>query len=202
MTSLLALYHRLPRAGRWLVWGLSMVLGYFLVAEPAVDRYNRLSLRADERATALAALNRPDPASEQAIALARRRFGAVALPGEPGTRVPVLNEKIREVLEGQGVRDYTKSSKTAQLTVGPLVNALPRERRIVRLVQEVEFTGTPEQVAAIVADLERVPEVAAVSRVTIRRAPEDAGPRMVQAIIAAEAWEMSDARRSIAGVTP
>jgi len=72
---------------------------------------------------------------------------------------------------------------------GPLRDVYGEGERIDRLVREVQFEGTPEQIAAVVSDLENAPEIAAVSRVQVRRGDQqDTAARMLKVTVAAEAW--------------
>lgn len=188
MTRVVEMYRSLPRAGRWAALALAGLVAYFAAVEPAVDLTMSLSARADARADAIAEV-RSGPKGEDAVTLGLRRFGRVEGPGDPRERGVAFNRRVLEVLEKHGVRNHTSTMRTAPLGRGPLLTALePAGQRVDRLIREVKFEGPPETVAAVVADLERSPEVASVPRVQVRKAGTG---RSVQATVDAEAWVLT-----------
>lgn len=193
MTRLLDLYRSLPRAARWGVLALAGVLAYFVVVEPVVDRTNAWATRADARADAIA-LVRSGPAEDDAVTLGLKQFGAVLPPGDPRERGDAFRTKVLDVIEKHGVRNHTSTTRNAPLNRGPLLAALaPTNQRVDRLIREIKFEATPETLAAVIADLERTPEVAAVTRVQVRKGENG---RVVQATIDAEAWILTKGNAS------
>lgn len=202
--QVVAWYAALPRAGRWALWGAAVLAGYFLVIEPMVSRAVELHETAARQAALLVALER-DAASGRMAALVSgaRRHGPVDLPGDAERMRVAFNRRVDEVLSQHGVRRHENIWRTAVLTQGPLPRALtgdgltpdPAPRRVERVIREVQFMATPEQVAAVVADLERSREVSAVSRVQMRRADREGASRDVRATIAAEVWTITQGRR-------
>jgi hypothetical protein len=59
--------------------------------------------------------------------------------------------------------------------------------RVGTRIRDIDFAATPEQVAGVLADLERSPLVAAVSVVDLAPA-DDRHSRTIQATITVEAW--------------
>lgn len=178
MNRAVAAYKSLPRAGRWFVWALVCVAAYFGVVEPVIDRASGISARADAAAAALVAYDSGRSTQDREAADIRRglrQFGPVLLPGEPGERSVAFNRRITEILDKQGVKYPLSTVKTASLGAGPLDKSMPAGQRVERLIRDVQFDATPEQVSAVLAELERSPEVASVSRVQIRRAGEGRG---------------------------
>src|SRR5438876_420265 len=70
----------------------------------------------------------------------------------------------------------------------PHARAVTPEERVERRISEIQFDAAPEVVTEILADLERAPEVSAVSRVEMRRADREGASRQLHATIAAETW--------------
>jgi ribosome-associated toxin RatA of RatAB toxin-antitoxin module len=63
------------------------------------------------------------------------------------------------------------------------------DKRVERIVKELQITATPEQVIKLIADLEQLPTVATVSRVQIRKPSENEQEgRKVKADISVETW--------------
>jgi hypothetical protein len=60
--------------------------------------------------------------------------------------------------------------------------------RVERLVTDLQLTGEPEAIAAIIADLERHPLVTTLSRVQMRKAEGRDTGRSLRASISVETW--------------
>ncbi len=188
MSGLLETYRSLPRAARWGVAAVGAVLGYFVVVEPVVDTTLSLNARADARAEAIREV-RIEGASES-TALGLRMHGQVDLPGDARERAVAFDRRVLAVLESHAVKDHTSTTRTVPLTTGPLLAALaPTNQRVERRIREVQFEASPEALSGVLADLERTPEVAAVSRVQIRKG--DDGGRAIRATVAVETWVLT-----------
>jgi len=198
MGRLLEFYRGLPRSGKWLVWAAVLLVAYFGVVEPALDATARLVVRGDQLARRLDAAR--DDAGERgaqlaAVQLGASRFGDVALPGDPNLRPADLDARIDEILDARGVASHTVRSSAGRLSEGPLTRALGQDARVQTIGRDVTFTASPEVVTAVLADLERAPEVARITRVDLSPA-DDRASRSVQTAIALEAWASPSARRS------
>jgi hypothetical protein len=188
MNRLADFYRGLPRAGRWGLLALAGLLAYFGVVEPVVDKTGALNARAEARARAIAEVRAGGATAAADLGL--RQFGVVEPPGDPRERAVAFDRRVLEVLEKHSVERHTSNTKTAPLAPGPLLAALaPANQKVDRRIREIQFETTPETLAAVIADLERIPEVAAVSRVQIRKA--DDGGRTLRATVAAEAWTLA-----------
>ena len=201
MTQAVAYYRSLPRAARWCFWALSGVLAYFVVVEPLVNLYASMSRRAKDQGTRLVSFEQSRRKADDALASVATgiaRFGDVAPPGDPDARPDAFGRKVALILTTHGIKDQKTTTRSSALGKGPLLDSLGQGAQVMRYAIEMQFDGTPEQVAAIIADLERTPEVAAVTRVQIRRLDEDRS-RTVHATISAETWLLT--RKSVKGVT-
>ncbi|MFM9996103.1 MAG: hypothetical protein ACKVU4_09915 [Phycisphaerales bacterium] len=188
MSRLLDVYRTLPRAARWGVLALAGVLAYFVVVEPVMDQTNAWASKANARADAIALVRSGGGAEDDAVSLGLKQFGNVLPPGDPRERAVAFHTKVLEVIEKHGVKNHTSTNRNAPLSRGPLLTALAPANTVDRLIREVKFEATPETLAAVIADLERTPEVAAVTRVQVRKGENG---RMVQATIDAEAWVLA-----------
>lgn len=188
MNVLLDWYRGQQRATRWAILAGLALLAYFLVIEPALDASLSLARQADLREASLHRLARSAADADQE-ALAIRKFGRVELPADANTRVGRLNRAVTAILERHGVRQHTSSTKQVAMEQGPLQEAVPATDQVLRFVREIQFEAAPEVVAAVLADLERSPDVACVSRLQLRRGGEtNRGDRVLRASIAVEAW--------------
>ncbi|MEX2219383.1 MAG: hypothetical protein WD749_11580 [Phycisphaerales bacterium] len=196
MSPLLARYRALPRTARWALWAGCALVGYFVIVEPIVGLSVDLHTRADGRASLLVALDREAQSghSHQA-ATAVAKFGLVDPPGNvPEQAMLAFNKRVSEVLEKHGVRNSRHTTRTLPMGPGPLTLSLATGEKAERRVAEIQFDSTPENIASVLADLERSPEVASVSRVQVRRTERDSSSRLLHATIAAEAWVITRGR--------
>lgn len=183
-------YLAAPRAVRWAALFAIGLVGYFAVIEPLIDVSLRLGVEADRKRDQLVAYHdRLDSLSGEAsdLALGQSRFGDVDMPGQPARRPGEFSAEIARILRDNDVHGQTTRDSNATLRPGPLSDVYPPNQRVGTLVREIQFTGTPEQVAKVLADLERSPVVAAVTAVELSPA-DDRHSRTLEADITAEAW--------------
>ena len=184
-------FQSLPRAARWGILAGGAFVSYFVIVEPVLDVINRANSAADDRAGALSTLAKGATEGTSEVALGIRKFGDIALPGDPETRSVALNRRVSDVLKKHNIKESTSTQRTMPLGQGPLKDVYGDTDRIDRLIREVVFDATPEDIAGVIADLESAPEVAAISRVQIRRGDnKDTAGRILKATVAAEAWEV------------
>lgn len=198
MSTLADRYRALPRAVRWAVIAGLAFVGYFVVVEPILEKRAAFEVKADEKAKQLAAARSGTGDAEVAetdLKTGVTRFGLPQLPGPPAERADALTRCIATVLQTHGVRDHTSTVKETPLSSGALSSAFGADYRVDRLITELQFDASPEVFMGVLADLERSPEVAAVSRVQLRKSTPAPGAkssssRLVRASIAVEAWEL------------
>jgi len=188
MNALLAWYSGQQRAVKWGVWAAAGLAAYFGLVEPIVEGTLKAGRAADVREASLRKLADAGADSE-AEALAIRTFGRLELPADANTRTLKLNQAVTAVLDSHGVRRHTSSTKLTSMEQGPLQAAVPATEQVWRFVREIQFEAAPEVFAAVLADLERSPDVSCVSRVQLRRGGEaNRGDRVVRASVAVETW--------------
>lgn len=189
MMKLLDQYRSWPRSVRWMLWFAAAMIFYFAVAEPVVDLTVATNARAAIYRTKLdsydAKLNAARAESAD-LALGMRRFGRVDMPGEAQRRPGEFNTRISEILRANDVQGESTRGSNGTLRVGALSD-LYGGQRVGTRVREIEFTGSPEQIAAVLADLELSPVIAAISAIDITQA-DDRRTRSLSARITAEAW--------------
>jgi hypothetical protein len=189
MNTLLARYAALPRAARWGIWGGLAIILYFAAVEPIVNEAAALHAKAADMAAKLVSLDREAQTGQaRVVATAAAKFGMPALPGDSDRTTAVFNTKVGGVLKQHGISKYSDLLRMQPMSQGPLTHSVGADDRVERSVAEIQFDATPEVVAAVVADLERTPEVSAVSRVQLGRADKDGGSRTLRATLAVEAW--------------
>ncbi len=195
--SLWARFNSWPRAARWLVVFVAALAAYFLVVEPALDSTLRLGGSADALESRLRGASSSDQGFVSALGQVEsgvQRFGAVNLPVETTAGSEAFNRRVAEILKAHGVRDSTATDREVPVASGPLTQVYTAQNmRLDRLVKDLQFETTPDNVARVIADFERAPEIVAVSRVQITKLQSGRGvpAGTVRANITAEAWKLS-----------
>lgn len=190
MSALLERFAALPRAARWGVLAGVLMVAYFAIVEPVLDATATASARADalqagiDRRLAIAA---GQSETSRVFALAAAQYGAPLPPGGP-ERAAALNARIETVLRDRAVSALTiKARAPAALPRTAMPGVIPEGRQAQRLVLDVEFESAPDVAAAVIADLERIPEVAAISRLSMRKVERE-GVKRVQVSVSPETW--------------
>lgn len=188
----------LPRAGRWLLIAAGAFVGYFAIVQPVLDTILNLNGRAAGARSELGYEGRERAAREQAGAEVRAgtgMFGTVAFPGEAAERSQAFNRRINEVLSKNAVTGDRRITRTAPMEPGAMDAFAGQNKRVDRLIMDIQFNASPEQVSAVLADLESSPEIAAISRVQLRRETGSEGGaapgRTLRVNLSAEAWLLS-----------
>jgi hypothetical protein len=185
-------FSALPRAAKWALTGLVVVALYFLVIERMMDLINVINGKADISANTLskfAASSEPQKHALETLKLGFRTFGDVDFPADQAARTGAFNSTVDRILKEQRVSNAKSRTKNAPLGQGPLANKLGSDQRVERVVRDIEFDATPEAITQVIADLERSPVVATVSKVQIRSVDtKDKSSRQLHAALTAEAW--------------
>ncbi|MBL8763661.1 MAG: hypothetical protein JNM07_05280 [Phycisphaerae bacterium] len=177
MSDILQVLSSMPRSARWLAVAAAGVAGYFLVVEPMMDATMALNARcaAAERELTRHEQGAPSRSAErQTVRRGLQWHGEVLLPADAADRSVKFDEAVATVLDRHGVKNHLSTTRVSPAPSGPIEGSVPANRRVERLIRDVQLDCTPEQLSAILAALEQSPEVAAVSRVQARRAGDAA----------------------------
>lgn len=209
MNAIFARLAALPRAAKWLLGLVALLVIYFGVVEPSLEATAAARARADTLAAGLAKerdLTSTDSDQGRILENGRRSYGEPYLPEAPENRPEALHTRVDTVLEHYGVTNRVKNERRVRLTAddaAKLVGALGATSGVERLILDISFESSPENISKILADLEQAREVAAISRVELRRpdasgrgAATTSGGRVIKATISAEAWVLSRAAGS------
>ena len=184
-------FNSLPRAMKWAIFGLGLVLVYFAAVEPMVERINGAANVADQHEATVLVFTAQGGTQRKALdtlKLGLRHHGEVEYLGDESSRTLQFNSAVDKILREHNVSAPKSSTKNVSLGQGVLASKLGSDTRVVRIVRDIDFDATPEEVAAVVAALERTPVVATISRGSIRTIDGRESERMVHATITAEAW--------------
>ncbi|HYE61201.1 MAG TPA: hypothetical protein VD997_04325 [Phycisphaerales bacterium] len=186
-----AAFQALPRAAKWAIFGLGLVLVYFGVVEPMLVQINQASMKADQHETLVRSFTEEGGTQKKAMQTLQagiRNYGDVEYLGDEAGRTLKFNSDVDRILRENKVTGAKSSTKSVSLGQGVLTAKVGSDYRVLRIVRDIDFEATPEEVAAVVAGLERSPVVATVSRVQIRTIEGKQSERTVHATLTAEAW--------------
>lgn len=185
-----ARWKALPRAMKWLIAAGVVAAGYFAI-EPLLDMRMLAASRADDASERLLQYSKRSQqfqAAQQDIRLGTTQFGEVDMPTS-GTRVDsTASNKIREALSDRGITEWNiQTRRGVPLGRGVLNELLDGDgEEIQRVTFDVQLTDTPEVVMAVLAEIERMPEVTTIGTLEFRKAGGDS--KKVQARLTPETW--------------
>ena len=170
------------------------MLVYFIAIEPGLTVYGRLNARATDASAwlkqyATRAAQQTGLASE--VAVGRSRYGEVDPPASFEQRTGDMDESIREILEKFTVEHQSITSRYKMLPPNSLSGAVDPGQRVERVFKEIAFDATPEQLAAVLSELEQSPVIVGVSRLDIRR--DRSGRRRVLVTMTVDGWVLARA---------
>lgn len=192
--SLMQRWTTAPRVVKIAVLGGAGIAGYFLVGEPCLDAWNRLNTSADKDQAVLekfAAVEADLRKAGETVALGTKQFGKVEFPGDPEQRPLAFNRAVDDILRKHGVRGQTSTTRTVGLGPGALTTRVGADMKVDRLTRALEFQAPPEQIAAILADLEQHPLVTTVSTIQLRSGDSRQEGRNLTASMTIETWMLA-----------
>jgi hypothetical protein len=187
-----------PRAVKW-AGGAALILVAYFALSPLWTWMSHLDNTAFQLELALkrhANLSSDKSSDGAEIENIHEKLGA---PQKPGKLKP---EAFARVVNGILDRhDVKASTNERKVRLAPTTSEALQMGAVDRLILEVTFEASPDVVVAILSDLEKAPEVAAVSRIRIDKSnSRDETAQTVRATIAPEAWVLATDTGS-AGVT-
>lgn len=204
MARLMQRWKNLSRAMKWAVLALLGLALFFGVIDPVMNWTRDQGIYADIKAEKLRELQSQAKQRSEATAMLRRAarlFGEVSPPdtlSAQGTedgqsfdaRVSTASQKINRILSRNDAGSVDFSSRAAVSLGSGALSAFITDKdkeEARRVAFDVSFSGTPEQVATILAELERVPEIAKIGDVRLDRV-DARGARLVSASLSPEVW--------------
>jgi hypothetical protein len=218
VTSAAQRWNALPRSGKWIAALVVVLIGYFGVVEPVLVATDRLNTRADaleaelrDRAAAKATLEATGAELERAMIA----FGPVKPPVRGGDPLAALDKRLSAIRSTHSVQERQRRLATrgepisrdgVRFVGGGLAGGQPLERFTI----EWQFEGTTDALVSVLADLEKAPEVHAVSSIQLRRLPNpraiaggDSTTGQISVTLLSETWAVAGGRgESTAAPTP
>lgn len=195
MSTLSARIASLPRAAKWLLALVAVVVGYFAMVEPGLNFLGTIRSKAQRIESDVRRDGElSDPSSEDGrlLALGRQNFGAPLPPGEKSNSAETLYRVVDRILKEHGIEDAAINERSSQLRSDYLGTVLGDSGKVNRFILEVTFESDTQGALDVLAELEQAPEVSAVSKVrfdklSVRSASADKAD-MVRVTLAPEAW--------------
>jgi hypothetical protein len=195
MAGIVARFRSLPRAARWGLLFAAFVVAYFGVVEPVIDLTARLDAAADRAGSRLSTYSQQAEARKaqsDKLTLGVKRFGDVRLPDTDSKRANEVFSKISETLKARNIsKPSITQNRGVPLGKDTLQGLLEPNQEVQRLVFELKLEGSLEDVAGVIADLEKIPEVTSIGQVVLRRMGKEE-ERKLQATVTPEVWIIAE----------
>lgn len=165
-------YKKLPRAGRWGLWLVVVLVVYFGVVEPALDWSTRSAASADKLQKSLDARTRLGEESNSFASTVERGIVAVGAPKTPTSSHPdpsgFLSQKTADIAQKHGVT-VKRRTRRGNSPVNVLEwNGGKVERVTLELVVECDT----EHLVAFLKDLESSPDITTISSIRMTKVAE------------------------------
>jgi hypothetical protein len=199
-------YKQLPRAGRWGVWLVAVLIAYFAAIEPAVDWSARKATEAERLEKSLAARTRLGSETSASDTLQRSivAFGGPKPPrsgiSDPGG---LLSQKTSDLATKHGVTVKSRTRRDSTSVTGLDWNGSKVDRYALELVFECDT----EKFLALLKDLEASPDITDISAVRMTKLAEPgasslAESTVMQVTIVPEMWVIKGSDSKVAEPAP
>jgi hypothetical protein len=194
MTRQLNKFHALPRIWKWVIGAVLVAVAYLVIIDPVLSRIEKFNARAESLERAIARDQELGTVSGDGwtIESGQAIFGSPNRPGDGVVTPESFTRVVNAVLSNHGVFDRNISESSVPLS-GDSAAALG-VGDIKRHILQVSFEADAPTVVSVLAELEKRPEVAAVSRIRLETASgrnADADADMLRATISTEGWVAS-----------
>ncbi|MGD9791394.1 MAG: hypothetical protein AB7Q00_10175 [Phycisphaerales bacterium] len=194
MAGMLAFWNRQSPVIKVALGAVLVLALYFGVVEPVINKTKSINNTADAKATELVRFEAERQArlsADQDATIGVTRFGIVDGPGERVARSEDVNRAISKILAENDVQPLLT---TREVPLGnaksPLTAFAKDNEQVQRLQIEIAFDSSPEQLARVLAGLEREPKIAVINRLQTRIASTDRTSRVLRSTINVEAWQI------------
>lgn len=201
-----ASYKKLPRAGRWGLWFVLVVVAYYGVIEPAVDWSTRKAAEAEKLEKALNARKRMGEDGGSSAKAVERAIVGLGSPKVPHASVAdpmgFLSQKTADIAQKHGVTVKRRTRRGNTPIAGFEWNGSKVERISLELVVECDT----ERFVALLKDLESSPDITDISSIRMNKVSEPgfslADSTTMQITLVPEMWVLAGARGAAAPLAP
>jgi hypothetical protein len=183
-------FEALPRVGKWIALaaiGAGVLLFFREVIGPRVEQLNT---RADRTASLLEASARRANDLPSTIADRVVVYGPNSVPGREAAVKEKFANSVADILGKRGISQYGFDVRSSQSLAGNILPMVAAELSgtMRRTIAELKFEASGETVNGVISDLERSPEVDAI---TDLRLSYSSKTRRVSAAVTIERWGVS-----------
>ena len=190
--SLWSKIRALPFVVKFAFGAAVIAAAYFGVVEPVLERSSEMAGKASALEASLETYAQSKgklDAAADAVRLGERQFGLLSVPEDPAKRSTAFSSAIDDIMKKHAIDGVTSSNRNTTVDKGPLVTQLAATNRVEKIVKDLTFLATPEQLAGALADLEKEPLVTSISRVSARQSDgQERFDRKLRCSIVAETW--------------
>lgn len=179
------------RAMQWAFWAAAFTLAFLIwdatVAELGATWYAEVK----QKEVQIKELQRPTTLTST-IKNAVTSFGEVELPRKKSEGATALTEAVHEILGKHRVKndEYTRT-KTNRMKSGSLPGIVSSGQHVEKVIGDIRFEATQEEVLNVIAEFESSPWIDAISNVRLSK--KDG--RMIRVDLSVEAWVVSTTQR-------
>jgi len=197
-SSLIDRLQSLPRAGRWGVYGLIIILGLWIYTEPVLGLAAKWNAEADR---AQEALNRTrDPiAARRPVDNVRDTIGmlgSVEVPTGESSTSEQLKTVVNEILKRYPVsKDSLLTQAPSKLKQDTLRAVVRSGQQAQKITGQLDFDAGDQDAARIIAELEASEAIESIRSVRLTKL----GQNRVSARLTLEAWVISSTNPAATG---
>ena len=174
----------LPRSWQWILLATTFMVAFLTwayviapIGDGWAEQANRIEADLDRTSSGIAM----DAHTKNAVMI----FGPLDLPNKKADGSLTLIENVQMILADRGITNDTfYQSQSANIKASVLPGVARAGEKIERIKGELDFESKPEVAIAIIADMERSPEIEAISNLKM----DKLGNGQVRTRLTVEAW--------------
>ncbi len=181
---LLAQVSSWSRAMQWAFWASTFTIAFLIWDATVAELGASWAAEVEQKEQQLTELQRPTTMTSSVRSVVTS-FGEVELPRMKSDGATALTDAVHDILGNHKVKndDYTRT-KTNRMKSGSLPGIVSSGEHIEKIIGDISFEATQEEVLHVIADLESSPWIDSVSNVRLSK--EDG--RMIRVDLSVEAW--------------
>ena len=179
------------RALQWAFWAASFTLAFLIWDATVAELGATWAAEVKQKELQIKELQRPTTLTST-IKNAVTSFGEVELPRKKSEGAAALTEVVHEILSKHKVKndEYTRT-KTNRMKAGSLPGIVSSGQHVEKVIGDIRFEATQEEVLNVIAEFESSPWIDAISNVRLSK--KDG--RMIRVDLSVEAWVVSTTQR-------
>ena len=179
------------RAMQWAFWAAAFTLTFLVWDATVAELGSTWAAEVEQKENQIKELERPTTFTST-VKSAVTSFGEVELPRIKSEGATALTEAVHEILGNHNVKndEYTRT-KTNRMKSGSLPGISSSGEHIEKVIGDIRFEATQEEVLKVIAEFESSPWIDTISYVRLSK--QDG--RMIRVDLSVEAWVVSKTQR-------